>query len=189
MWRVCRPEVLRRLGHAKLMILVAFAYGPAQALAGQPADPREGDAVVATITEVSGHAATYGNPPRVKLGVEQVLQGEAKTDRTHAVWAPPPHDVDTGTIYDNPRYKAWAATKMSGPAAGSRWILYGYSYPTDPAKDPVFYAASGAAMPFSEENLAKARKAAREWAERRRKLAEEAAPGKPANGPDREDRK
>jgi hypothetical protein len=168
---------------ARVAFLVLLALGPggAQALAGQSADPREGDAVVASVTEVSGHAATYANPPRVKLQVREVLQGDPKTDRRQALWAPPPHDIDTGTVTDDPRYKAWAAKQMDGPAVGSRWILYGSSYASDPARSPVFYVSSQAAVPFSEQNLAAAVKAARERSERRRKLAEEADADQRAN--------
>jgi len=83
------------------------------------------DAIVATVRRVSEGAATNGNPPRVELEVHEVLRGDAKLDRKRAVFAPFPHDVDTGTIITNPRYKAWAQIKMTAPQVGSKWILCG----------------------------------------------------------------
>jgi hypothetical protein len=185
----CRAITLRDTARcATLLVALVFVSGGTGALAGQTANPREADAVVATVTEVSSQASTYGDPPRVKLDVQRVLQGDPKTDRRQAIWAPPPHDVDTGTIYDNPRYKAWAAKKMKGPAVGSRWILYGSSSAADPAIAPVFYVSSEAAVPFSRENLVAAEKAAREWAERRRKRAQEAERDRRTNAAGRDDR-
>jgi hypothetical protein len=87
--------------------------GAPQATAGGPPSPYEGDAVVATVTKVSSPVATFADPPHVTLEIQEVLQGEPSADRRNAIWTPPPHDVDTGTITDNPRYKAWAARRRT----------------------------------------------------------------------------
>ena len=71
------------------------------------------DIVVATVREVSPEPWTHGNPPRVALEVHDVLRGDAKADRSRALWAPPPHDIDYGPVEDNPRYKTWAARPMA----------------------------------------------------------------------------
>ena len=153
--------------------LLAITLAGATTQAGRSPNPYDGDAVVATVTGVSAHAATYANPPRVTLEVHEVLQGDPKTNRREAIWAPRPHDIDTGVIEDNPQYKAWAAKKMEGPAVGSRWILYGFSYSPHPAKPAIFHVSSEAAFPFSDEKLAAAKNAAIVWAEYHRKLNEE----------------
>ena len=164
-----------------LLVLLATAPAGAGAAAGAPANPYAADAVVARVTEVSPHAATYENPPRVKLEVQEVIQGDPQADRRQAVWAPPPHDVDTGIVTENPRYKAWAATKMKGPDVGSRWILYGTLGVAGSGTERVFHVSSHVAVPFSDEERARAVRAARERAAARRKAAAEAEADRRAN--------
>lgn len=93
---------------------------------GAPASPYSGDAVVAIVKEVVGEKATFGNPPRVKVELLEVLRGDPKVDRTQAVWAPPDHGIDYGVIEQNPRYKEWASTPMNGPRVGEKYILWGW---------------------------------------------------------------
>jgi hypothetical protein len=92
---------------------------------GAPASPFWGDAVVAMVKEVTDKNATFGNPPRVKLEMVEVLRGDPKLDRTRAVWAPPDHGIDTGVVQENPRYKEWAGTPMRGPKVGEKYVLWG----------------------------------------------------------------
>ena len=111
-----------------------------------------GDVIVATVRKGSTHAATYGNPPRVLLEVHEILRGEPKADRSRALWAPPPHDVDYGNVRDNPRYKAWAATPMPGPKVGERMILWGWLVASKDGK--VFRALNWGRFPYSKEKRA-----------------------------------
>jgi hypothetical protein len=77
-----------------VMVVAGGAVGTAQT--GAPYLGLDaGDVVVATV-KVSDHAATNGNPPRVELEIHEVLRGDAKVDRTRAVWVPMPHGVDFG---------------------------------------------------------------------------------------------
>jgi hypothetical protein len=103
--------------------------------------------VVAIVKEVDDKGATYGNPPRVKLEIGEVLRGDPKAERTHAVFAPPDHGIDTGVIEENPRYKEWARTPMQGLKVGEKLILWGTSVLAD--NKSLFYVGANSA--FSDE--------------------------------------
>src|SRR5687768_5276994 len=85
----------------------ASAWGQG-ARGGTEANYMTGDAVVATVTKVSGEPATNANPPWVELEVHEVLQGDAKADRSKALWAPLWHGVDWGDGRD----KDWEARPL-----------------------------------------------------------------------------
>ena len=140
-----------------LAVLCGCADGPspAGAYAGASYMGLDGwDVVVATVREVSAHAASHGNPPRVVLAVHEVLRGDPKADRGRAIWAPPPHDVDYGPVETNPRYVAWSKTPMAGPTVGDKMILWGRMAPDKGGK--AFRTISWARFPYS--------KAKRAWA-------------------------
>lgn len=121
--------------------------------AGKPESPFAGDAVVAIVKEVNDEKATFGNPPRVKLEIVEVLRGDPKIDRTHAIWQPPDHGMDS-FVEENPLYKEWAKKPMKGPKVGEKYILWGWVYIE---KDtPVFLAGNGGRFAFSDEK--------RQWA-------------------------
>jgi len=140
--------------------------GPGGA-AGAPYMGLDGwDVVVATVRGVSAHAATHGNPPLVKLEVHELLRGDPEADRSRALWAPPPHDIDYGTVEDNPRYTAWAATAMDGPKPGDKMILFGSIVADRQGK--VFRVISWGRFPYSEAKRAWAVGLIDEHAEQRR---------------------
>jgi len=94
---------------------------------GCPASPYTGDAIVAVVKQVDDKNATFGSPPRVGLDVLEVLQGDPNADRTQALWAPLPHDIDTGVIEKDQRYLQWAGIPMKGPKVGEKYILWGWN--------------------------------------------------------------
>ncbi len=110
-----------------------------------------GDVVVATVKNVSDHEATNGNPPIVELEVHEVLRGDAKLDRTRAVWQPYPLwngeclvGVDVEKITSR-----WEAEKLASPKVGDKFILWGEI--TDENMRPQFGVFSREAYLFSEE--------------------------------------
>ena len=122
--------------------------------AGSAAGPFAGDAVVAIVREADDERATFGNPPRVKLEIVEVLRGDPKTDRTRAIWGPPEHDIDWGVVEENPLYKEWAKKPMKGPKVGEKYILWGWNFVQ---KDtPVFLAHDGGRFAFSDEERQRA---------------------------------
>jgi len=125
-----------------------------------------GDVIVATVRKVSDHAATRGNPPRVVLEVHEVLRGDPKVDRSRAIWDPPLHDIDTGDVEKNPRFKAWAATPMAGPKVGDKMILWGWLARAPEGK--AFRAVSWGRFPYSKEKRAWAVKLIKKHAEQKR---------------------
>lgn len=111
-----------------------------------------GDVVVVTVKKVSGHDATNGKPPIVELEIHEILRGDAKIDRTRAVWQPRPLwngeclvgvDVKKTT-------EAWEAKKLASPKVGDKFILWGEMI--NDKKQPQFGAFSWEAYPFSDEN-------------------------------------
>lgn len=138
--------------HMPRAVLVAITVAAA-AHAAPPwvTQHRRGDVIVATVKKVSEHDATNGNPPTVELEIHEVLRGEAKTDRTRAVWQPQPLwngecpvGVDVKKMTQN-----WEAKKLASPKAGDKFVLWGEM--TGDAKKPVFGVFTWEAYPFSEE--------------------------------------
>ena len=125
-----------------------------------------GDVVVATVREVSTHAATHGRPPRVVLEVHEVLRGDPDADRSRAIWEPPPHDIDYGDVEKNPRYLTWKATPMAGPKVGDKMILWGWLVVSKEGK--VFHVLSWARFPYSDQKRAWALDLTRQHAEAKR---------------------
>lgn len=129
-----------------------------------------GDVVVATVQKVSDHAATNGNPPRVELEIHEVLRGDAKVDRTRAVWEPMPHGVDFGDPEMwRKAVQGWESRKFVGPKVGDKFVLWG-AMPRD-KKNPIFGAYSWHAYPFSAEKRTWAVKVIRDAAEEARRYA------------------
>ena len=113
----------------------AIAVSVATAHAGAPLDALNSpEVVVATVAKVSDEPATNGNPPRVELTVHQVLRGDPRADRSHAIWNPTPHDIDTSGR--EAELKAWKEKPMQKPRAGQKFILFGWT--TDSRQGKVF---------------------------------------------------
>ena len=93
-----------------------------------------GDVVVATIKAVAKEPATNGNPPGIVLQVHEVLRGDAKADRTQAIWEPEFHGIDYGEPTKNPDYLRWREKPLVPPKAGTKWILWGDIRPVDAEK-------------------------------------------------------
>jgi len=142
-----------RINLARIVVVV-LSILPSIAAGGAPTGPFGGDAIVAIVKAVDDANATFGNPPRVRLEIVEVLRGDPQTDRSHAIWGPPDHDIDTGVVKENPRYKEWAKTPMKGPKVGEKYIIWGWGYAQD--RSPMFYVANGGRYPFSYEK--------RQWA-------------------------
>jgi hypothetical protein len=87
------------------------------------------DVVVATIAEVSAHAPTNGNPPRIKLTVHKVLRGAPRPETIDAVWEPPWHDIDWVGGGAESLLARWEQQPMEAPKAGHRMILLGEGTP------------------------------------------------------------
>jgi hypothetical protein len=102
------------------------ASAPTRAGAGAPYDGTwNGDVIVATITDVCEKNSTNGRPPHLVLDVHEVLRGDPRHVRTHAVWQPLPHDIDYGDPEKNPAFHAWKARPLAGPKVGRKLILWG----------------------------------------------------------------
>jgi hypothetical protein len=147
--------------------LTAFGWGVGTAHAGAPYLGLDlGDVVVATVKKVSDHPATNGNPPRVELEIHEVLRGDAKADRTRAVWQPTPHGCDFGDAEMYRKFvETWETGKFAGPKVGDKFVLWGKM--TADKKNPVFDAYSWHAYKFTAEK--------RTWAVNVIRDAEEAA--------------
>ena len=139
--------------HTFRAVLVMVAVTTTSAYAPPPgAIPHwRGDVVVATVKKVSGHDATNGAPPIVELEIHEVLRGDAKSDRTRAVWQPWPLwngeclvGVDVKKVT-----QTWEAKKLPSPRVGDKLILWGEM--NDDKKQPRFGAFSWEAYPFSDE--------------------------------------
>lgn len=83
-----------------------------------------GNIVVATITKVEDKGATNVHPPRVWLKVDEVILGDAKVNRSPAIWSPPWHGVDWGGD-GNELIAKWKAKPFKGPKVGEKYILSG----------------------------------------------------------------
>jgi hypothetical protein len=117
----------------RMLLVVAFAVtmpdlGVCQSAQGgrDARTPMSGDIIVATVTRVSKHQPTYGNPPRVELKIHEVLRGDPNTRRNAAIWGPPSHDIDYGGGNSEKRLREWGSQPMSAPEVGSKWILWGF---------------------------------------------------------------
>ena len=144
----------------------AAAAAPGAGAGAPCASLHIGDVVVATVREVSTYAATHGRPPRVVLGVHEVLRGDLEADRSRAVWEPPLHDIDYGDVEKNPRYQAWKATPMAGPKVGDKMILWGRLVASKEAKE--FRVFAWARFPYSDQKRAWALDLIRQHAEAER---------------------
>jgi len=129
-----------------------------------------GDVVVATVKKVSDHAATNGNPPRIELEIHEVLRGDAKADRSRAVWQPTPNGFDFGDPeMMRKAVEAWEALKFAGPKVGDKFVLWGEI--DGVSERPVFDVYSWHAYPFSAEKRTWAVKVIREAEEEARRYA------------------
>jgi hypothetical protein len=123
-------------------------------LAGRPIDDQTEnsryDVVTAVVEGVADDNCTNANPPIVTLDIREVLRGDTQEDRRRAVWAPFPHDVDYGTLEDNPIYQNWAKKPLVGPEPGARMILLGEMHEEDGHK--YFWISPVGRFELSEEN-------------------------------------
>lgn len=114
-----------------------------------------GDCVVVTITKVSDHPPTNGNPARVDLEIHELLNGDRKIDRRRAVWEPVPHDIDYGGGAERDgKIKAWLARPTTAPRPGGKFIVWGESHAHEGVT--TFWVQSWRVYPYSEET--------RDWA-------------------------
>jgi hypothetical protein len=79
------------------------------------------DATVESIIDPA--AATYGNPPRVRLRILETYKGDPAATLIEARWTPPPNGIDTNNY--EAELAAWNAIPFPPPPTGSRWILAG----------------------------------------------------------------
>ncbi len=104
------------------------------------------DVLVVTVLAVGDTGATNGNPPRVELGVEEVLRGDDRAATVTATWQAPVfhEDVkDSGGVTE-----AWKARPLAGPEIGAKLIVFSIG----PAEAAGVQAAS--VYRFSPENRA-----------------------------------
>lgn len=87
------------------------------------------DVLVATITAVSTHSPTNGNPPRVKLKVHQVLSGASRPQDIDAIWDPFGHGVDWEGGGRPEAIARWSSQPMESPEKGARMLLLGEGSP------------------------------------------------------------
>ena len=115
------------MARVSLLITWLVIFGPATtAFAGQPYQALDaGDVFVATITRVEDLGATNAQPPRVWLEVHEVLRGNAKVDRSPALWSPPFHGIDFVDENTPGMLKRWNAAPLKGPKVGEKFILGG----------------------------------------------------------------
>jgi len=131
-----------------LCLGLVFATAGAQAGVGYPGPPAGSDVIVASVTKVSGHAATNEHPPEVELKVEQVLRGDPKLDRRRAVWDPIDFNWDMPAEGE---FEQWKTTPLEGPRVGDRWILWGIVYGDEgPAR---FHISAKGRFPFDAQAL------------------------------------
>ncbi len=116
---------------------------------GQIANSRY-DVVAAVVEKVADEHCTNANPPVVTLDVREVLRGDTKANHRRGIWAPFPHDVDYGTLEDNPIYQNWAKKPLAGPEPGARMILLGQFLEEDGHKS--FWISPIGRFELSKEN-------------------------------------
>ena len=98
-----------------------------QAEAGCAASPFwDPEVVVARVIEVPSGEWTFGNPPKVVVEVEEVLQGTCHKGRMTVLWGPAPHDIDTTDRIKE--LEAWKSRKMEILKIGTKWIIWGKTY-------------------------------------------------------------
>jgi hypothetical protein len=124
-----------------VFLTIVCAWG-GLARAGQPASPWWGDVIVVTVAEVSAPPHTNGNPPRVTVRVDEVLQGDAKLERMIVEWGGRSHDVDWGDPSQNPIVQRWKLQAVEPPRVGEQWIVAGWPY-GDGAAQMLMTTAAG----------------------------------------------
>jgi hypothetical protein len=169
----------RRLVMTRIVIVVlavVCAWG-GLARAGAPANPWWGDIIVVTVVGVSAPPHTNGNPPRVTVRVEEVLQGDAKLDRTSVEWGGHFHDVDWGVPERNPIVLQWKLQGVEPPKVGEQWIVAGWVYGSGAAQ--ALITTADGRTPFTAqrwaETVAMVKKRREEAAQYAVKQAAEAA--------------
>jgi hypothetical protein len=158
-----------------LCLVLVSATAAAQAGVGYPGPPVGSDVIVASVTKVSGHAATNAHPPEVELKVEQVLHGDPKLDRRRAVWDPIDFNWD---VPADGEFEQWKTTPLEGPRVGERWILWGVFHGDEgPAR---FHISAKGRFPFDTQALGETTALIRQYeAARRAFVAKVEAEAKP----------
>ncbi|MBU8896928.1 hypothetical protein DRW03_19290 [Corallococcus sp. H22C18031201] len=80
---------------------------------------------VVRVQEVRDEGATRNRPPRVRLAVEEVLRGPARTEPIPAVFTPEMGKMRCGTSVLADRAAGVPAEHVAGPPVGARLIVAG----------------------------------------------------------------
>jgi len=125
------------LGVLSLLVVTASLLSARQIAAGEnaagcPASPvwdlTSSHAVARVKVEAvtNKDAPTNANPPRLRIGISEILRGDPPDRRAEAIWTPPHHDIDwAGADADNLRI-AWGKKSCASPQIGSEWIVCVY---------------------------------------------------------------
>lgn len=134
-----------------LFFLIAYAFVVRVSLAVSQveAERRRSDVIVVTVVGVSERAATNGNPPRVKVRVEEVLRGAPKRDRSRVIWWGRPLESLGDETPPEDQRQEWERQPLAGPKIGEKWILFGLlDYLRTPSPFCVPYHSR---FPFSDD--------------------------------------
>ncbi|KAF0242693.1 MAG: hypothetical protein FD180_3794 [Planctomycetota bacterium] len=93
----------------------------------------DGDVIVVTVGEALTKDPTHGNPPVAEIEVTEVLRGDKQVERTKALFAPMPNDIDWDGGDSEKLREEWSKKPMEAPKKGDRLILGGAM-----GKDGVF---------------------------------------------------
>lgn len=106
--------------------------------------------IVAIVENVEKLFGTNGNPPKVLLNVQDVLEGNMELGRIQGICLPFPHDIDYDGGDSSERLEKWSKLSLKSLEKGSKMILIG-RLQTNHSGFSEFYISSRCRFIFSEE--------------------------------------
>lgn len=104
------------------------------------------DIVVLTILASEKRSGTTnGQPPTLKVRVDEVLAGKATVGERAGVWSPPPSGVDWVGESARQAKAEWEARPLAGPEAGQKLIVLGREV------DGIYRISAKLRTPYSDD--------------------------------------
>ena len=121
------------------------------------------DVLVVTILEVDDAGATNGNPPRIKVGVDEILRGGDRAPAIDAFWRAPIYheDLEGEAPHQLQPSEAWRTQPLKGPEVGDRLIVFAVGGNDGPTaiESAAAYRYSAANREIALRHMAKERAA------------------------------